>query len=569
MENMNFLEQITAFLAQEDLIGSGREISALKTSFEDFMIEEERVDQINRLEAADKGETIEEKDFKAIKEAFYSVYKEVQEKRKAQLELKNAFEAGNLKQKRDLITRLKDLIENEENIGSAFATQKEIHETWKKIGDIPREKRDEVQKEYSRYVELFYHTISIYKELKENDYKKNTQLKEQVIFNLKTLRNSSKNIRDIEASLRTLQDEWEGIGPVHNEQWEELKASYWEAVKSIYEKINHFYDEQRTVLLENLNKKRALVEQLRAEVSNLEGLDKSKDWDVKTEKVLAIQEAWKQIGFGPKKENEAIWQEFRGVCDTFFAAKKEFNKSIDDVYKANADQKRALVDAIKAINTSTDWKTTADKIVTIQKKWKQIGSAGNRFENKLWAEFRAACDVFYNARDAHFTAQDESLTQNLTAKTDLIAQIEAYVVSENKQESLATLKEFADQFNAIGHVPMKQKNEIYDRFKKAIDSKYSALKLEANEKEMILFQAKMETMQASPERSKGLINEKNELRKQIDTLKKEIMQLENNLGFFAKSKGADLLKKEVEQKVAHANAKIETLKQKLKLIPNE
>ena len=168
---MNFLEQIAAFLAQEDLIGSGREISALKTSFEDFMIEEERVDQINRLEAADKGETIEEKDFKAIKEAFYSVYKEVQEKRKAQLELKNAFEAGNLKQKRDLITRLKDLIENEENIGSAFATQKEIHETWKKIGDIPREKRDEVQKEYSRYVELFYHTISIYKELKENDYK--------------------------------------------------------------------------------------------------------------------------------------------------------------------------------------------------------------------------------------------------------------------------------------------------------------------------------------------------------------------------------------------------------------
>ena len=291
--------------------------------------------------------------------------------------------------------------------------------------------------------------------------------------------------------------------------------------------------------------------------------EKPKDWDAKTEKVLAVQEAWKQIGFGPKKENEAIWQEFRGVCDTFFAAKKEFNKSIDDVYKANADQKRALVDAIKAINTSTDWKTTADKIVTIQKKWKQIGSAGNRFENKLWAEFRAACDVFYNARDAHFAAQDESLATNLTAKTDLIAQIEAFVVSENKQETLATLKGFAEQFNAIGHVPMKQKNEIYDRFKKALDSKYAALKLEANEKEMILFQAKMETMQASPERSRGLVNEKNE------TLKKEIMQLENNLGFFAKSKGADQLKKEVEQKVAHANAKIETLKQKLKLIPNE
>lgn len=566
---MNFLEQITAFLTQEDLIGSGREINDLKTSFEDFMVEEERVDQVNRLEAIEKGETLEEKDFKAIKETFFIIYKEVQEKRKAQLELKNAFEAGNLKQKRDLITRLKDLIENEENIGSAFATQKEIHETWKKVGDIPREKRDEVQKEYSRYVELFYHTINIYKELKENDYKKNTQLKEQVIFNLKTLRNSSKNIRDIETTLRTLQDEWEGVGPVHNEQWETLKASYWEAVKSIYEKINQFYDEQRTILLENLNKKRALIEQLKEEISNLEGLDKAKDWDAKTEKVLAIQENWKQIGFGPKKENEVVWQEFRGVCDTFFSAKKEFNKSIDDVFKGNADQKRALVDAIKTVNKSTDWKTTADKIVTIQKKWKQIGTAGNRFENKLWAEFRAACDVFYKARDVHFAAQDESLTQNLTAKTELIAQIEAFVVSENKQESLSIIKGFAEKFNTIGHVPLKQKNEIYDQFKKVLDSKYSALKLEANEKEIILFQAKMETMQASPERSKGLMNEKNELKKQIDTLKKDMMQLENNLGFFAKSKGADQLKKEVEQKVAHANAKIETLKQKLKLIPNE
>jgi len=566
---MNFLEQITAYVEQEDLIGNGREINALKSSFEDFMIEEERLYQISRLEAADQGETIEEKDFKSIKEVFFTVYKKVQDKRKAQLELKNVFETENLKQKKELILRFKDLIENEENIGSAFATQKEIHETWKKIGEIPREKRDEIQKEYSRYVEIFYHTINIYKELKENDYKKNTQLKEQVIFNLKTLRNSSKNIRDIEASLRTLQDEWEGIGPVHNEQWEELKASYWEAVKSIYEKINHFYDEQRVVLLENLTKKRTLVEQLKLEVSNLETLEKSKDWDAKTEKVLAIQEAWKHVGFGPKKENETIWQEFRGICDVFFAAKKEFNKSIDDVFKGNADEKRALVDAVKTINTSTDWKTTADKIVNIQKKWKQIGSAGNRYENKLWAEFRASCDLFYTTRDAHFSAQDESLTINLTAKTELIAQIEAFIVSENKQETLATLKEFANNFNAIGHVPMKQKNEIYDRFKKTLDSKYASMKLEANEKEMILFQAKIETMQASPERSRGLVNEKIEIRKQIDTLKKEINQLENNLGFFAKSKGADQLRKEVEQKVANTNTKIETLKQKLKLIPNE
>ncbi|NBX80487.1 MAG: DUF349 domain-containing protein, partial [Flavobacteriales bacterium] len=302
MENKNFLEQIKSYLEQEDLIGSGREISALKTSFEDYMIEVERLDQIKRMEATDKGETVESPDFKSEKEAFFTVYKDVQEKRKAQVELKNALEAGNLKQKKELILRFKDLIENEENIGNAFATRKEIHETWKKIGDIPREKRDEIQKEYSRYVEIFHHTINIYKVLKENDYKKNSQLKDEVIFKLKNLRNSSKNVRDIEATLRTLQDEWEGIGPVQNEQWEELKASYWEAVKSVYEKINNFYDEQRHVLLENLQKKRELVAELIEATSNFEAASKQKDWDVITEKVLAIQERWKHIGFGPKKE---------------------------------------------------------------------------------------------------------------------------------------------------------------------------------------------------------------------------------------------------------------------------
>jgi hypothetical protein len=569
MENKNFLEQIKLFLEQEDLIGSGREISALKTSFEDYMIEVERLDQIKRLEAADKGETIESPDFKSEKEAFFTVYKDVQEKRKAQVELKNALEAGNLKQKKELILRLKDLIENEENIGTAFATRKEIHETWKKIGDIPREKRDEIQKEYSRYVEIFHHTINIYKVLKENDYKKNSQLKDEVIFKLKNLRNSSKNIRDIEATLRTLQDEWEGIGPVQNEHWEELKASYWEAVKSVYEKINNFYDEQRHVLLENLQKKRTLVSELTEAISNYQTIDKQKDWDTVTEKVLAIQERWKHIGFGPKKENEAIWVEFRAICDKFFEAKKEFNKSIDAVFKGNADLKRALIEEVKKVESSTDWKTVADKIVGLQKKWKQIGNAGHRFENKLWAEFRASCDTFYNARDAHFAAQDESLMKNLQEKNELIAEIEAFDSSVDKQVTLAKLKEFSERFNAIGHVPMKQKNEIYDRYKKAVDAKYAAMKLEANEKEAILFQAKMETLQASPERSKLLINEKNEIRKQIDLLKKEIMQLENNLGFFAKSKGADQLRKDVETKVANANNKIESLKRKLKLIPNE
>ncbi len=418
-------------------------------------------------------------------------------------------------------------------------------------------------------MELFYYTINIYREIKEHDYKRNQQLKEDVIFRLKTLRTSSQPIRDIEATLRALQDEWETIGPVHNDDWESLKAMYWETVRGVYEKINSFYDEQRNVLMANIEKKKALITEISEVVKDLDQLAKNKDWEAKTALILEIQNKWKQIGFGPRKDNEAVWAEFRGICDRFFEAKKNFNKSVESVFKDNTAKKRELIDEVKKLEGATDWKATADKIVNIQKKWKQIGSAGNRFENKLWAEFRASCDTFFNARDAHFSAQDEALTTNLTEKNNLIAAIEAFEVGEDKQAALTELRAFSERFNTIGHVPMKNKNDVYDRFKKALDAKYAALKLEAAEKDMILFRAKLETLAASPDRSKALFGERNEIRKQIDLLNKEIIQLENNLGFFARSKGADALRLEVEKKVEHAKNKINSLKQKLKLIPNE
>ena len=206
MENLNFQQQLEALIKAEDLISIGREVSALKVQFDDFMLEAERVQHVNQLEAQERGETIEQVDFNTQKDSFYTVYKSFQESRKKQLELKSALESENLKQKRVLINRLKEVIEAEENIGSAFNSKKEIHETWKKIGDIPREKRDETQKEYSRLLEIFFYNIKIYRELKDHDYKRNSQLKDDIIFRLKQLRTKNLPTRDLEASLRSLQE---------------------------------------------------------------------------------------------------------------------------------------------------------------------------------------------------------------------------------------------------------------------------------------------------------------------------------------------------------------------------
>jgi hypothetical protein len=569
MENLNFQEQLENLVKSDDLITIGREVNALKVQFEDFVLEAERVQQVNQLEAQERGENYEPIDYKIQKEAFYNIYKSFQESRKKQIEIKSALENENLRQKRALINRLKEVIEAEENIGSAFNSYKEIHETWKKIGDIPREKRDDTQKEYSRLLEIFFYNIKIYRELKDHDYKRNFQLKEDVIFRLKQLRTKNLPVRDLEASLRSLQDEWEEIGPVNNEDWEALKKNYWDSVKWIYEKINSHYEEQRNVLMDNLKKKKALVEALRNILLGLDSIEKGKEWESKTNEIISFQEQWKQIGFGPKKENDAVWKEFRSLCDSFFEAKKSFNKSLDNSYKDVADKKRALITEVQEINSSTDWKKTADRIVFLQKKWKQTGSAGPRNENKLWSEFRTACDVFYNSRDKHFEQQETELAGNLEQKLALISEIEHYVVSEDKTEALSALKNFNDRFSAIGHVPTKNKNEVFSSFKKVMDDKYASLKLEAKEKDLILFKAKVETILASPERGKLLNQERFELKKQMDTLNKEIIQMETNLSFFARSKGADQLRKDVEKKIESVKEKITGLKRKLSSLPNE
>ncbi len=569
MEPTNFQEKILALEGAEDLIGLGRDASELRQEFEDFIIEAERVEQVKRLEASDLGTSYEEHDYTPIKEAFFDAYKSFQEKRKKQVELKTVLENENLKQKKVLVERLKDVIENEEKIGTAFNAYKEIHENWKKVGDIPRDKREALQKEYSRLLEIFFYNIKIYKELKEHDYKRNQQLKEAIIFKLKQLRTANLPVRDAEANLRSLQDEWEEIGPVQNEGWESLKNAYWETVRGVYEKFNEHYEQQRVVLKENIDAKKSLIEKLLVVNQNVENVSSAKEWDQKTKDVLGLQESWKKIGFGSRKENEVVYQEFRKHCDVFFQAKKEFSKDIESKFKEVADKKRLLIDEAKALSHSQDWKSTSEKLIQLQKKWKDSGNAGHRFENKLWSEFRGACNVFFEAKGVHFKDQDEANTSNLTAKTELISEVQNWAMPADKQEAIAALRSFQNKFNELGQVPMKDKNSVYQNFKKAMDEKYASLKLEGIEKESIMFKAKLDNLQSSPDRTRLLQGEKIEIRKQIEILTKEIMLSENNLGFFAKSKGADALRMEVEKKVKHTQERIQQLKQKLKLIPNE
>ena len=568
METNPFIQEITLLLQAEDLLNIGKEAQELKVKFDDFILEEERKEQVNQLNAAESGEQYESKDFTELKDAFYVQYTAFKTKRNEQKTLKEALEKENLRHKKSLVEKLQEVIENEENIGAAYNAQKEIHETWKKIGDIPRDKRDEIQRDYSRMLEIFFHNMKIYQELKDHDFHRNTQLKLALINQLETLKNSA-NVKDMESALRTIQNEWEEIGPVQNDEWEKLKTNYWDAVRAVYEKINQFYNERRNIQLDNLEKKKDLLTQVNQLNEKLTENLTAKHWETATETLLKIQANWKTIGQAPKKENEEIWKTFRAACDVFFEAKKGFYKDIEAHQTEIADKKRKLIEEAKKIQNSTDWRSTSEKLIRLQKEWKNSGNAGQRFENKLWSEFRATCDVFFNARETNLKEQEAELITNLESKKQILELLANFVASGEKLTDLNALKEFADSWKAIGSVPAEGRDELYQSYKKILDAHYEKLQIDPAEKELIIYKARFESLPAGTDRIQSIQREKTFIRKQIDQLNAEINQMENNLSFFAKSKGADALRKEVDGKIQQIHQRISVFKQKLKAIPNE
>jgi hypothetical protein len=577
MEKLGLIERLKEILTQEDLLPFNKEAHELKAKFAHILMDKDGGTEDIEVVADSEGvepvseetvEVAEAPEIDPLDEEFDALYEEFKTRHKTQIEAKKSVEQSNLHLKKTLIDRLRILIQEEENIGVAFATQKEIQEQWREVGDIPRDLRQDIQNEYSRLMEQFYYNIGIYKELRVHDLKRNQQLKEEVIVKLKALA-QYQNIQEIESELKVLQHEWEEIGGTAQEVWEELKAQYWSIVKSLYDRIRNHYEAKREAMTKNLEAKRELVvktEQLLNEV--LESSD-FKAWEDATHELLKTQEAWKTIGFGPRKENEEIWSQFRALCDKFFESKhayfKERNKQFDELVA----KKKALIAKVNELKDSTNWKETTNQIIALQNDWKKIGNAGPKNEQKLWKEFRAACDGFFNRKESHFAEADAANAENLKLKQALIQEIEAYEVKEDKQATLVDLRTFSSRFSEIGNVPFKEKDNVYNAFRTAMDKHYQALDLKGAEKEKVMFAAKLETLASSPQAGRMFDEERRKLRQQIQKAEQEIRQYENNLGFFSRSSKNDALKKTVEKNIEAARKVIQDCKNKLKLIPNE
>ena len=593
--NQETLSQLQALLEQdkfEDILPAAEKLAgelsvALRQRKE--AIEAKLAEQKAAEAAADEGETAEatettepteteastpeaveltpeEKEAETLAQTAEAAVKAFQEKKHAWQREVREEEKKNLMLKKELIAELGKLVADEENIGKAFSAHKSIHERWSEVGNIPRKNYQDIQAEYSKLNEQFYYNIGIYKELREHDLRRNSQKKKDIIAALDGVI-ALESIRETEAEIKRLQAEWEGIGPTFQEEWEGIKEAYWTKAKEVYKKIQLFYDDRKASQAENLAAKKALLEKAEAVVNQAN--ETPKDWEAHTKELIALQAEWKTIGFAARAENEAVWKAFRAVCDDFFNRKKEHYSARNEVYDANRDRKRVLVDKANELKDSTDWKETSNAIIRLQKDWKAIGSAGQRNEHKLWKQFRGACDHFFDAKKAHYAKQDEGYKGNLTAKEELIKKIEAYKPAADAKETIDGLKAFSAEFNAIGHVPRDEKDRIYKAYKAALDVHYDQLDMGKKEKEAILFQAKLDQLQQSANPGRMLDQEREHIRKDINKLQDEILQYENNLGFFANSKGAEKIIADVQKKIDKNKGLIDELKAKMKLIPYE
>lgn len=494
----------------------------------------------------------EDKRFKQLLDAFNQRVNDIRRKKQKE-------EADNLEAKKAIMEELKSLIAGEENIGNAFNRFAELQEKWKTIGSVPQQQYRDLQNDYSHLRDEFFYHIRIYKELRDHDLRKNTALKQALISDVESLAQKD-NVKELEHGVREYQEKWHSIGPVVREEWEAIRDRFSTATRTIYDKVHEHYRVRRTEHEANLAAKQGLVDKVRTLTDQLAATS-TKEWKTLTDQVLEFQNAWKNIGFATKKDNERIWKEFRAACNVFFDAKKEHFDKLKDQYKEVREKKQALLDEAVKLKDSTEWRQTADKLKHLQQQWKDAGSAGPRDENRLWSKFREACDQFFQNRKATFEKLDAEQAVHAQTKEELLTEIEAFVPSGERNKDVEALKAFSARWMNSGRVSPKLYDAFSERYRAALDKHYGQLKMEGDERRRMQFQDRVDEMKAGPDGKFMLEKERRFVKRKIEELEGEMRTMERSMGMFSfKSASGEAMKKDMEKKIEKLARDVERLK---------
>ena len=539
------------------------EVDYLKTVFYKLHIAEREAKLKAYLDAGGDPETyqitpdMEEEKFKAemgiIKERRAKIFKE-----------QEAEKQENLTQKLAIIDKIKAMITTPDEANKNYQEFKALQQQWREIKNVPAEKANELWRNYQLYVEQFYDMLRLNNEAREYDFKKNMELKTALCEAAEKLADEEDVISAFH-QLQKLHQEYREIGPVAKEQREDIWNRFKAASSVINKRHQQHFEGVRAKEEDNLARKTALCEKVEAIAA--EENKGSGDWEKHTKQIIEIQSEWKTIGFAPQKMNVKIFERFRAACDDFFGRKAQYFKGMKDTFKENADKKRALIEQAKALVDSTDWKSTSDKFVALQKEWKSIGMVQKKVGDQLWEEFLGICNKFFEARNAAGGNQRGEERANLDKKRQVIEKLKAIATEtgENLQEKVQQLVE---EYQAIGHVPFKEKDKVYEEYHQVLDKLYKDLNISVAKRRLNNF--KQSLKQVAERGENALDNERARLFRQYENLKQEIQTYENNLGFLnASSKKGNSLIDEMNRKVQKLKDEMNLVRDKIKAIDAE
>lgn len=532
------------------------EVESLKQAF--YKIHRAEVEELKKAFLENEGE---EKDFVVPEDEDENKLKELlavyKEKRAAIMAEEDRVKAANYALKLQLIDQLKVLTESQDDFNKLYNDFKDIQQRWKEVKAVPQEHANELWKNYQTYSERFYDIIKINNQFRDYDFKKNLEMKTALCETVEKLQ-TEPDVVSAFHQLQKLHQQWREIGPVAKELREELWTRFKAASTVINKRHQEHFESLKSKEQENLTAKTAICEEI--EGIDFDALKTFKDWEDKNKEVIALQEKWKTIGFAPKKSNVKIFERFRAACDVYFNRKSAFYKSIKEDMEKNLELKKALCEKAEALKDSTEWKSTTEKMIALQKEWKTIGSVARKHSDAVWKRFISACDYFFEQKNKNVSSQKSVEQTNLAAKKELIEKIKNLDETLAAEDAMIELKAMMAEWNGIGHVPFKEKDKIYKEYHEAVDSQFDRLKVDQSDRKMQSFRSNLSDM-AGGERGKGkLYGEREKLMRMFERMKNELQTYENNIGFLSiSSKGGGGLVKEMERK-------IEKLKDEMALI---
>ena len=470
----------------------------------------------------------------------------------------------NLEDKKGIIEGLRQLVESETNLKVLNDKFKEFQDKWKEIGPVPQSESNNLWQNYHFYVEKFFDIRRINKELRSLDLKKNLEQKIKLCETAESLLLQDSVNQSFKA-LQQLHEEWKEIGPVPEDKKDEI----WERFKNASDQINQarreYYDKLFEEQQNNYNAKVVLCEQAE-ELTAGKQVDSVKENNEIADKLTELLKMWKTIGPAPMKLNDEVWERFKSTLDKFFTAKKEYFQQVKDEQMQNYNQKLNLAIQAEGIAERNDWKNATDEILKLQQEWKSIGTVPRKYSEQVWKRFRAACDKFFAAKADYFSNIKEIEAENLKKKEELIEKILNHEFGDDRNANLDVIKDYQRQWTEIGFVPKKDKDRVYAAYREALDKRFAELKVSSEDVRRSSFKSRIENIMSDPNANRLLDKEKKFLTTKLQQLKDDINLWENNLGFFANSKNADLLKQEFTKKVENAKKEVKELEYKIKMM---